>query len=201
MIRVLVAEDVGILREALSVLLDQEADLAVVAAVETGDKIVPTALRYRPHVAVIDIAMPNLDGLDAAAELHERLPECRALILTGVGRPGDLRRAAQAHVAGFMLKDSKPDELVAAIRTIAAGGRVIDAQLAYATLDAASGPLTDRENDVLRLTADGASPREVAASLHLSYGTVRNYLASVVTKLGARNRVDAIRIARGAGWL
>ncbi|MGV9308548.1 MULTISPECIES: response regulator transcription factor [unclassified Nonomuraea] len=201
MIRVLVAEDMRILREALVGLLAMEADIEVVAELGSGDGIVGAALEHRPHVAVLDIELPGLDGIAAAAQLHERLPGCRSLVLTGVGRPGNLRRAVNAGVAGFMLKDSRPQDLVAAVRTVAAGGRVIDPQLAYAALDVPAGPLTDRELDVLRLTASGSEPRDVARLLNLSYGTVRNYLASAVTKLNARNRVDAIRIATEAGWL
>jgi two-component system response regulator DesR len=200
-IKVLVAEDVRMLREALVGLIGYEDDIEVVAAVDSGDAIVPAALRHRPDLAVIDIELPKQDGLDAAAELHQLLPECRTLVLTGLGRPGNLRRSARAQVAGFMLKDSRPQDLVAAIRTIAAGGRVIDPQLAYAALDVADSPLTEREADVLRLTSEGLNPREIAARLHLTYGTVRNYLATAVTKLGARNRVDAIRIASEAGWV
>ncbi|MFC4058987.1 DNA-binding response regulator [Planomonospora corallina] len=201
MIRVLIAEDMRILREALCGLLGLESDMVVVAAVGSGDRIVPAALEHRPDVAVIDIELPGMDGLQAAAELRDRLPDCRTLILTAVGQPGNLRRGIAAQVAGFMVKDSRPQDLTDAIRTVAAGGRVIDPQLAYAALDVAGSPLTAREADVLRLTASGATPREVSAQLHLSYGTVRNYLASAVTKLGARNRVDAIRIATAAGWL
>ncbi|WP_232667355.1 response regulator transcription factor [Pseudonocardia sp. TRM90224] len=201
MIRVLVAEDVRILLEALVGLLKLEPDIDVVAGVESGAAIVPAAVEHEPDVAVLDIGLPELDGLSAAALLHERLPTCRVLILTGVNKPGDLRRGLAANVAGFMLKDSRPADLAAAIRTVAAGGRVLDPQLAYGALDVANSPLTEREADVLRLTAAGASPREVSAELFLTYGTVRNYLASAVTKLGARNRVDAIRIATESGWL
>lgn len=201
MTRVLVAEDVRMLRDALVELLEQEDDLDVVAALGTGDAIVAAALDHRPDVAVIDIELPGRDGLDAAAELRERLPECRVLILTGLGRPGNLRRSARARVAGFMLKDSPARDLVAAVRTVACGGRVIDPQLAYAALEVADCPLTEREADVLRLTGSGATPREIAMRLHLTHGTVRNYLGSAVTKLGARNRVDAVRIAGAAGWL
>jgi two-component system, NarL family, response regulator DesR len=200
-IRVLLAEDVRILREALVGLLRLEDDIEVVAEVGAGDEIVATALETKPDVAVIDIELPGTDGLSAAAELHERLPECRTLILTGVGRPGTLRRALSAHVAGFMVKDTRPAELVEAIRTVAGGGRVVDPQLAFAALAVQGSPLTEREAEVLRLTAQGAEPPEIAAQVGLSYGTVRNYLASAVTKLGARNRVDAIRIAREAGWI
>ncbi|WP_214413970.1 response regulator transcription factor [Sphaerisporangium fuscum] len=201
MIRVLLAEDMRILREALAGLLSLEDDIEVVAQVEAGDAILATALETRPDVAVIDIELPGMDGLTAAARLHERLPECRTLILTGVGRPGTLRRALAAHVAGFMVKDAGPAELAGAIRTVAAGGRVVDPQLAFAALDVQGSPLTERETEVLRLTAAGAEPTEIAAQVKLSYGTVRNYLASAVTKLNARNRVDAIRIATEAGWL
>ena len=201
MIRVLLAEDVRMLRDALVGVLGLAGDIEVVGAVEAGDAIVPTALRARPDVAVIDIELPGLDGISAADQLRQWLPECRTLLLTGVGRPGTLRRALAAKVAGFMVKDAAPEDLVAAVRTVAAGGRVIDPQLAFAALDAAGNPLTERESDVLRLTASGAEPTEVASRLGLSYGTVRNYLATAVTKLGARNRVDAIRIATEAGWL
>ncbi|MFC4121655.1 response regulator transcription factor [Nonomuraea zeae] len=201
MIRVLIAEDVRILREALATLLGYEEDMEIVAEVSTGDAIVPAALAHRPDVAVLDIDLPVLDGLAAAAELHERLPGCRVLILTALGRPGNLRRGVSAHVSGFMLKDARPRDLVNAIREIAAGGRVIDQHLAYAALDMLASPLTEREADVLRLTGAGAAPRGIAKDLNLSYGTVRNYLASAVTKLNARTRSDAVRIATEAGWL
>lgn len=201
MITVLVAEDVRLLREALVSLLRQEDGIEVVASIGSGDQIVPAALHHRPGVAVIDITMPGRDGLDAAAELRRRLPQCRILILTGSGQPAVLRRSVQAGVQGFMLKDTEPGALVDAIRSIAAGNRVIDPDVAYTAIGAVDSPLTERETMVLRRTAAGSSPREVAASMHLSYGTVRNYLASAVTKLGARNRVDAIRIATEAGWL
>ncbi|MEU8894885.1 response regulator transcription factor [Nocardia sp. NPDC048505] len=201
MIRVLVAEDVRILREALIGLLTLEPDIDVVVSLDAGGGIVDAALEHRPDIAVLDIELPEVNGLDAARELRERLPGCRVLILTGLGRPGNLRRGIAAGVAGFLLKDSRPQDLTDAIRTIARGGRVLDPQLAYAALEVAGSPLTDRETDVLRLTATGAPPREVAARLHLSYGTVRNYLASAVSKLGARNRVDAVRLASEAGWL
>ncbi|GAA4209839.1 response regulator transcription factor [Actinocatenispora rupis] len=201
MIRVLLAEDVRVLREALAELLGHEDDIEVVAAVDRGDVVVPAALRHQPDVAVIDIDMPGIDGIEAATRLRRELPTCRTLVLTGVGGPATLQRGVQAEVAGFMLKDSGPREVADAIRTVAAGGRVLDPQLAYVALGSTGSPLTERETEVLRLTASGATPREVAASLFLTYGTVRNYLASAVTKLDARNRVDAIRIAAEAGWL
>jgi two-component system, NarL family, response regulator DesR len=201
MIRVLVAEDVRILRDTLVALLALEDDLEVVAEFAAGDRIVPAALQHRPDVAVLDIDLPGIDGLTAAAELRERLPACRVLILTGLGRPGILRRALAAQVSGFMVKDAPAQELVEAVRRVATGERVIDPKLALAALEAADNPLSPREAEVLRRHAAGASAAEIAAELYLSYGTVRNYLASAVSKLGARNRVDAARIANEAGWL
>ncbi|MFG6200125.1 DNA-binding response regulator [Nonomuraea sp. JJY05] len=201
MIRILIAEDMRILRDTLVALLGLEDDLEVVAELAAGDRIVPTALRHRPDVAIIDIDLPGTDGLTAAAELHRLLPECRTLILTGLGRPGTLRRALAARVSGFVVKDAPSQELVDAIRRVAAGERVIDAKLALAALEASGNPLSPREAEVLKRHAAGASAAEIAADMHLSYGTVRNYLAAAVTKLGARNRVDAARIAEEAGWL
>jgi two-component system, NarL family, response regulator DesR len=201
LIRVLVAEDMRILRESLVELLGLRDDIDVVAAVEDGAAIVGTALDCRPDVAIIDIELPNVDGLTAAEELRYRLPTCKVLILTNFGHPGNLRRGIHAHVAGFMLKTSRPEGLIHAIRTIASGGSVVDQQLAAQTLDAERSPLTDRELDVLRMIATGATTREAAAQLHLSYGTVCNYLAAAVTKLNARSRIDAIRMATDAGWL
>jgi two-component system, NarL family, response regulator DesR len=200
-IRVLVAEDMRILRDTLVTMLNLEDGLEVVAEVASGDQIVPAALEHRPDVAVLDVDLPVVDGLTAAAELRDQVPSCRVLILTGLGRPGHLRQAVAAHVSGFMLKDSPSEELVAAVREIAAGGRVFDPKLAVAALESANNPLSAREAEVLRRHAEGASAVDIAAELHLSYGTVRNYLASAVTKLDARNRVDAARIAREAGWL
>lgn len=201
MIRVLVAEDMRILRDALVAMLDLEDDLEVVAEVASGDQIIPAALQHHPDVAVVDIDLPVIDGLTAAAELHRQLPTCRVLVLTGLSQPGYLRRALTAHVSGFTLKDAPADELVAAVREVATGGRVFDPKLAVAALETADSPLSAREAEVLKRYAAGASAAEIAATAHLSYGTVRNYLASAVTKLGARNRVDAARIAREAGWM
>jgi two-component system response regulator DesR len=201
MIRILIAEDVRILRDTLVAVLRLEDDLDVVAAAASGSEIVPAALRHRPDVAVLDIDLPGVDGLTAAAELHQRLPECRTLILTGLGKPGNLRRAMAARVGGFMIKDSPAEQLIDAVRRVAAGERVVDPQLALAALEMADNPLSPREAEILKRHAAGASAAEIAAELFLSYGTVRNYLASAVTKLGARNRVDAARIATDAGWL
>jgi two-component system, NarL family, response regulator DesR len=200
-IRVLVAEDMRILRDTLVAVLNLEADIDVVTQVADGGAIVPAVQAERPDVALVDIDLPGTDGLAAAAALHEQCPWCRVLILTVLNRPGDLRRALAAHVAGFLAKDTPSGELVNAVRRIAAGERVIDPELALKALEFPGNPLSAREVEVLQQFAAGAGPAEIAATLHLSYGTVRNYLASAVTKLSARNRVDAVRIAAEAGWL
>lgn len=201
MIRILLAEDMNMVRGALIALLNLESDLEVVCELERGDEILAGALETKPDVAVIDIDLPGLDGLSAAVQIHEQLPGCRTLILTSLGRPGTLRRALAAQVSGYLLKDESPKELANAIRRVVAGHRVIDSKLALAAWSGSDSPLTERETTVLRLVAEGSESREIAAALHLSTGTVRNYLTTVVSKLNARNRVDAIRIARDSGWL
>lgn len=188
-------------RGALVALLNLEADLEVVFETERGDEIVDMALKHRPDVAIIDIDLPGLDGLSAAVQLRERLPSCRTLILTSLGRPGTLRRALAAQVSGYLLKDAPPKELAEAVRRVAAGHRAVDPQLALAAWGGSESPLTERETEVLALAAEGSEAPEIASLLHLTTGTVRNYLTTVVTKLNARNRVDAIRIARDSGWL
>ncbi|MBL0802142.1 response regulator transcription factor [Streptomyces albidoflavus] len=200
-IRILLAEDMHMVRGALVALLNLENDLEVVCEVGRGDEILPRALELRPDIAIIDIDLPGIDGLTAAARLRESLPECRTLILTNLGRPGTLRRALSAHVSGYLLKDAPPQELAAAVLRVVAGHRVIDPQLALSAWDGADSPLTERETEVLRLVAQGWEPGEIARELHLSAGTVRNYLTTVVSKLNARNRVDAIRIAQASDWL
>ncbi|MFE0312723.1 DNA-binding response regulator [Amycolatopsis sp. NPDC058986] len=197
----MVAEDMHIVRGALVALLRLEPDIDVVAEVASGNEILPVARSTGVQVAVIDIDLPGKDGLTAAGELHEHLPACRTLILTSLGRPGTLRRALAAKVSGFLLKDAPPDKLANAIRGVVAGRRMVDGDLALAAWDTVDCPLTGREIDVLRLAAEGYETVEVAAQLYLSAGTVRNYLTTVVAKLNARNRVDAIRIAKEAGWL
>ena len=201
MIRVLVAEDMHMIRSALVALLSLESDMEVVAELDRGDAIVQTALDTRPDVAVLDIDLPGTDGLTAAEELHRRLPECRTLVLTGLSQPGNLLRALKVHVRGFIVKDAPADTLADGIRRVAAGERVIDPDLVAAALETGVSPLTQRESDVLRAAEDGISTEEIAAKLSLSPATVRNYLSNGITKVGARNRIDAIRIARNAGWL
>jgi two-component system response regulator DesR len=201
MIRILIAEDSAILRDTLVAVLDLEDDLTVVADVATGTDIVPTARQHIPDVAVLDIDLPGIDGLTAAGHLSADLPSCRVLILTAHARPANLRAALDAHVAGFLAKDTSARDLIAAIRTVASGGRVVDPDAAIAAIETRPSPLTARETDVLRLHAQGADPRDIANTLFLSYGTVRNYLASATDKLGARNRTDAVIIASQQGWL
>lgn len=201
MIKVLLAEDMHMVRGALVALLNLEPDIEVIAEVAAGDLILSTAQELRPNVAVIDIDLPGMDGLTAAAELHEKVPDCRTLILTSLGRPGTLRRALSARVGGFILKDAPAAELANAIRGVAVGRRVVNGQLALAAWDSPDCPLTAREIEVLRMAADGANATEIAARLYLSAGTVRNYLTTIVSKLNARNRIDAIRIAQEAGWV
>ncbi|WP_405612567.1 DNA-binding response regulator [Streptomyces sp. NBC_00076] len=201
MIRIVIAEDMHMVRGALVALLEMEPDLKVVAQFDSGDRLVPTALELLPDVAIVDIDLPGLDGLSAADLLRTAVPTCRVLILTSLGRPGTFRRAMAAKVSGFLLKDAPPDQLADAVRRVAAGGRVIDPQLALAAWEVEENPLTRREVEVMKLAADGAEAMEIATRLFLSIGTVRNYLTSAVTKLNARNRVDAIRIAEDNGWL
>jgi two-component system response regulator DesR len=200
-IKVLLAEDMHMVRGALVALLNLESDIEVVAEVSTGDQILPAAKAAQPDVAVIDIDLPGKDGLSAAMEIHESLPGVHTLILTSLGRPGTVRRALDAKVNGFLLKDSPSDKLANAVRSVAIGRRVIDSELALAAWETDDCPLTPREIEILSLAARGRNVADIAAELFLSAGTVRNYLAAVVTKLNARNRVHAIRIATEAEWL
>jgi two-component system response regulator DesR len=200
-IRVLIAEDMHMIRGALVALLSLEEDMEVVAELERGDQIVQTALRLRPDVAVVDIDLPGLDGLTAAEQLYEQLPQCRTLVLTGLSQPGNLLRALKVHVRGFIVKDAPAQTLADGIRRVAAGERVIDPELVAAALETGASPLTTREADVLRAAESGVPTEEIGAQLSLSPTTVRNYLSNAISKVGARNRIDAIRIARNAGWL
>ncbi|MFL4903829.1 response regulator [Streptomyces sp. MMS24-I2-30] len=199
--RVLLAEDQGMMRGALALLLGMEGDLEVVAQVSAGDAIVDAALGHRPDVALLDIELPGLSGLDAAAELREQVPDCRVLILTTFGRPGYLRRAMEAGAAGFLVKDGPVEDLAVAIRRVLAGETVVDPALAAAALSAGPSPLTGRECEVLKASVDGATVADIAAKLHLSESTVRNYLSAAIGKTGTRNRMEAVREARQQGWL
>jgi two-component system, NarL family, response regulator DesR len=200
-IRVLLAEDQAMIRQALAALLSFEDDIAVVAQVGRGDEVVSAAARHDVDVALLDIEMPGMDGLTAAAELHRAQPEVKIVILTTFGRPGFLRRAMESGVSAFLVKDSPADKLAKTIRRVLAGERVIDPDLAAAALSDGVNPLTQRERDVLAASADGSLISEIAAALYLSEGTVRNYLSACIQKTGARNRAEALRIAEEHGWL
>jgi two-component system, NarL family, response regulator DesR len=201
MIRVLIAEDMHMIRGALVALLSQERDIEVVADLERGDLILETALRLQPDVAIIDIDLPDIDGLSAASLLHDQIPTCRILVLTAFSQPGNLLRALRAHVAGFLAKDAPADRLADAVRRVAAGLRVLDPDLVATAIEAGASPLTSREAEVLRAAERGLSTEEIGARLVLSGATVRNYLSNAIAKVGGRNRLDAIRIAREMGWL
>lgn len=201
MIRVLLADDQALIRGALAALLRTEGDLDVVAEVGRGDQVVATALEHRPDVALLDVQMPGLDGLAAAAALRDQVPSCRVLMLTTFGRPGYLRRALAAGASGFIVKDAPPEQLVDAVRRVHAGLRVVDPTLAVESLTMGESPLTSREVDVLLAARDGATVADIAKRLYLSEGTVRNHLSSVIGKVGARTRADAARIATERGWI
>ena len=200
-IRLLVADDQALIRSALVALLTLEDDFEVVAEVGRGDEVVAAVTAHQPDVALLDIEMPGLDGLAAAAALATQAPACRVLILTTFGRTGYLRRAMEAGVLGFVVKDAPADQLADAVRRVAAGERVVDPELAAATLAGGPSPLTGRERDVLVAARDGATVADISARLFLSEGTVRNYLSSAISKAGARNRLEAIKEAEARGWL
>lgn len=201
MIRVLIAEDQAMIRSALASLLSLESDLEVVAEVERGDRVLAAARSSAPDVALLDIEMPGLDGISVAAELARELPETRTLILTTFSRPGYLRRALENGASGFLLKDAPASDLAAAIREVAAGGRALDPELAAEAITHGTSPLTSRERDVLAASINHTTAAAIAQHLHLSEGTVRNYLSSAIRKLRTRNRAEAVRIAEDKGWL
>jgi len=200
-IRVLLAEDQSMVRGAMAALLSMEADIEVVAQVATGDAVVAEALRARPDVAVLDIEMPGMDGISAAAALRTALPSCRVLIVTTFGRSGYLRRAMEAGALGFVLKDAPAAELANAIRSVAAGRRSVDPALALDALSEGANPLSEREREVLRAATEQATVADIALTMSLSEGTVRNHLSAAIQKVGARNRAEAARLARDKGWL
>lgn len=201
MIRLLIADDQGLVRGALSALLSLESDIEVVAEVARGDEVVAAARASQPDVAMLDIEMPGMDGIAAAAALRAALPTCRVLIVTTFGRPGYLTRAMRAGASGFVVKDTPAAQLADAVRRIAQGLRVVDPVLAADSLAQGESPLTERETDVLSAALTGGSIADIAAMLHLSEGTVRNHLSSAIGKTGARNRADAARLAQESGWL
>jgi two-component system response regulator DesR len=201
MIRVLLADDHLLIREALVLLLGTEDDIEVIADVGRGDHAVERALALKPDVAVLDIDMPGMDGLAVAQHLSKELPGTRLVIVTGHGRPGNLRQAMAAGVRGFLGKDTPGARLAQVIRQVHEGARYIDPQLAADALAADECPLTPRELETLRAAADGSPVSRIARGLGLSQGTVRNYLSAAVTKLGVDNRHAAVKAARDLGWL
>jgi len=200
MIRVILAEDQAMVRGALSALLKLESDLDVIGSAANGEEAWTLIERDKPDVVVTDIEMPRLTGLELAQRIRDKGIDCKVVILTTFARPGFLRRALDAGVSGYLLKDAPADQLAEALRKVHRGGRAIDPQLA---LEAWSGddPLNDRERQVLRLAGEGLSANDIAEQLHLSQGTVRNYLSEVIGKLGVGNRIEAYRLARQKGWL
>lgn len=201
MIRLLLAEDQSMVREALAALLGLDPDFEVVAQVARGDEVLPAARAHDVDVALLDIEMPGMTGIEAARQLHGEFPAVKIVILTTFGRPGYLRTAMESGADAFLVKDAPAAQLAQAVRKVLAGERVIDPGLAAAALAEGANPLTDREKDVLRAAANGATNAELAASLHLSQGTVRNYLSTAIQKLAVRNRAEAVRTAREKGWL
>ncbi|MEC4573402.1 response regulator transcription factor [Streptomyces virginiae] len=200
-IRILLAEDQSMVREALAALLGLEPDIEVLAQVARGDEVVAAARAHDVNVALLDIEMPGMTGIEAAAALRTELPDLRIVILTTFGRPGYLRGAMEAGASAFLVKDAPAAQLAEAVRKVLRGERVIDPTLAAAALAEGANPLTDREREVLREAETGATNSELAARLHLSQGTVRNYLSTAIQKLAARNRAEAVRTAREKGWL
>ena len=200
-IRIILAEDQTMVRSALISLIKLEDDLEVVGEAGQGDEAVTLVTRLRPDVAVLDIDMPGGDGITACAQIHDAVPECACLMLTALAKPGILQRALRSHARGFIVKHAPADELIGAIRAVAAGRRIVDPTLAVAALEQERIPVTDRELEVVRLIAQGASVKEIALRLYLSDGTVRNYTSNLMAKCGVRNRVELVRIATDHGWV
>ncbi len=200
-IRLLLADDQALVRGALASLLELEPDLTVVAEVGRGDEVIGAAKEHRPDVALLDVEMPGMDGIEATRELRAALPDVKVLIVTTFGRPGFLRRALVAGARGFVVKDTPARQLADAVRRVHAGLRVVDPVLAADSLAVGESPLTARETDVLRAARAGGSVADIAATVFLSDGTVRNHLSAAIGKTGARNRADAVRIGDANGWL
>jgi two-component system response regulator DesR len=200
-IRLLIADDQALVRGALAALLDLEPDIDVVAQVGRGDEVAAAVTSSGADVALLDIEMPGMDGIDACAEVRTAVPGCRVLIVTTFGRPGYLKRAMRAGASGFVVKDTPAAQLADAVRRVSQGLRVVDPVLAAESLAQGDSPLTERETDVLAAAQTGGSVADIAGMLHLSEGTVRNHLSSAIGKTGGRNRADAARIADANGWL
>ncbi|MBT2761158.1 response regulator transcription factor [Paenibacillus sp. ISL-20] len=201
-IKVLIAEDQRMLRGALASLLDFEDDIDVIGQAGDGDEALSLIALHQPDVCLLDIEMPVRSGLEVAEEVKLRGYASRVIILTTFARPGYFERAVQAGVQGYLLKDEPSERLAEAIRRVMDGRREVSPELVFGTLSGAgANPLTEREREVLRLAADGNSSNEIASKLHLSYGTVRNYMSEILSKLSAKNRIEAISMAEEKGWI
>lgn len=201
MITIMLADDENLIRDALGSLLALQDDIEVVAHAANGDEAIAMAVKHRPDVAVLDLQMPGPDGIQVAQQIADRVPGCRAVIVTSHGRPGHLKRALGAGVRGFLPKTASAEVLASVIRTVADGGRFVDPELAAEAIGAGDSPLTAREADVLALAADGTPIAEIADRAALAVGTVRNHLSSAVGKLGVTNRHEAAKLARSKGWI
>jgi len=200
-IRLLLADDQSLVRSALAALLSLESDFTVVSEVGRGDEVVAAAKAHHPDVALVDIEMPGIDGLAAAAAMSREVPGCRVIIVTTFGRAGFLRRALESGAKGFIVKDAPSEQLADAVRRVAAGQLVVDPALAAATIATGPSPLTGRERDVLAAARHGATIADIAARLFLSEGTIRNYLSAAIAKTNTRNRTEAVQVADENGWL
>ena len=202
MIRIFIAESVGLFRGGLTALLDGVPGLKVVGTVDSGQQVVRVCRECTPDVALIDIDLPGLDGFTVTRTMHDELDGCVApVLMVNRHRPGDVRRAVEARAAGLVLKDTTLDDLVRTIQRVAGGERVVDPDLVFTALSTGRSPLTERELEVLDLASRGATAAQIAAALMLEIGTVRNHLSRINRKVGASNRVQAIRIAQEEGWL
>ncbi|TDE12297.1 response regulator transcription factor [Jiangella asiatica] len=197
----MLADDENLIRSALRALLSLEDSVEVVAEAASGDEAMAMARAHRPDVAVLDLQLPDLDGISVAAAIHAEVPGCRTMIVTSHGRPGYLKRALAVGVGGFLPKTVSASVLAEVVRTVHDGGRYVDPELAAEAISAGDSPLTARESDVLELAAEGAPIDEIARRAALTAGTVRNYLSSAASKLGAANRHEAVHVARRHGWI
>jgi len=200
MIKILIAEDQRLLRGALASLLDLEDDIEVVGQASDGAEALELICKLQPDICLMDIEMPQLSGLDVAEKIRAKALPCRVIILTTFARPGYFERAIKANIHGYLLKDEPSDRLAEAIRRVMAGHREISPELIFGSLHN-ENPLTAREIDILKLAAQGGSAADIAKSMHLSYGTVRNYISEIINKLEAKNRMEAVRIAEEKGWI
>lgn len=200
-IRIVLADDENLIRDALASLLDLQEDLEVVAVASSGTEAIAAAGKHQPDVAVLDLQMPGADGIEVSEHLAGQIPGCAVVIVTSHGRPGYLRKALEVGVRGFVPKTVSATVLADVVRQVHGGGRYVDPELAADAIASGASPLTPRESDVLELAADGAPVEEIAERAHLSAGTVRNYLSAVVTKLAVANRHEAVAKARQHGWI